>query len=62
MLNLLGALPDRAALLRIPGLHLHDYGKSPRPLRKIGHCTIVADERDALLERAAAVSAAVSGP
>ena len=25
-----------------PGLHLHDYGKEPRPGRKLGHCTIDA--------------------
>jgi 5-(carboxyamino)imidazole ribonucleotide synthase len=61
MLNLLGALPDRARLLRIPGLHLHDYGKTPRPQRKIGHCTIVAGDRGRLLERAAAVTAAAGG-
>jgi 5-(carboxyamino)imidazole ribonucleotide synthase len=61
MLNLLGGLPDRARLLRIPGLHLHDYGKTPRPQRKIGHCTIVAGDRGRLLERAAAVTAAAGG-
>jgi len=41
MLNLIGAMPDRTALLEEPGLHLHDYGKSPRPGRKLGHLTIV---------------------
>ena len=43
MLNLIGELPDRERLLRIAGLHLHDYGKTPRPKRKIGHCTLVAE-------------------
>jgi phosphoribosylaminoimidazole carboxylase (NCAIR synthetase) len=31
-------------------VHLHDYGKRPRPGRKVGHCTIVeptAARRDA---------------
>ena len=28
MLNLIGTMPDAAALLRKQGLHLHDYGKS----------------------------------
>jgi len=23
-------------------VHLHEYGKSPRPGRKLGHCTLVA--------------------
>ncbi len=41
MVNLIGELPARAAALGEPGLHWHDYGKSPRPGRKIGHCTLV---------------------
>jgi len=41
MINLIGRMPTRAALLAEPGLHLHDYGKPPRPGRKLGHCTIV---------------------
>src|SRR5262249_6768599 len=35
MVNLIGTLPDRATVLAIPGLHLHLYGKSPRPGRKL---------------------------
>jgi 5-(carboxyamino)imidazole ribonucleotide synthase len=42
MINLIGALPPRARLLAHPGLHLHEYGKEPRPGRKLGHCTVVA--------------------
>ena len=34
-------MPARATLLAEPGLHLHDYGKEPRPGRKLGHCTFV---------------------
>jgi 5-(carboxyamino)imidazole ribonucleotide synthase len=41
MLNLIGTMPERSALLREQGLHLHDYGKAPRPGRKLGHLTIV---------------------
>jgi len=41
MVNLIGRMPDRAALLRQRGLHLHDYGKTARPGRKLGHVTIV---------------------
>ena len=37
----LSALVPRAVLAQ-PGVHLHDYGKSPRPGRKLGHCTLVA--------------------
>jgi len=42
MINLIGELPPRARLLAHPGLHLHEYGKEPRPGRKLGHCTFVA--------------------
>ena len=31
MVNCIGAMPDRDAVLAIPGAHLHDYGKAPRP-------------------------------
>ena len=41
MLNLIGAMPQREWLLGQAGLHLHDYGKSPRPGRKLGHVTFV---------------------
>jgi len=41
MANLIGDIPPRDGLLRREGLHLHDYGKQPRPGRKVGHCTLV---------------------
>lgn len=53
MLNLLGDLwfdasgthrePDWPAVLAMPGVHLHLYGKAdPRPGRKMGHLTVTA--------------------
>jgi 5-(carboxyamino)imidazole ribonucleotide synthase len=45
MLNLLGEMPPREGLLAVEGVHLHDYGKAPRPLRKLGHCTITDSDR-----------------
>jgi 5-(carboxyamino)imidazole ribonucleotide synthase len=54
MVNFLGELPPLAEVLAIPGAHMHSYGKTPRPQRKLGHCTVVADSaavRDAGLER-----------
>ena len=60
MLNLLGRLPPRDAVLKIPGAHLHDYGKSPRPGRKVGHCTLVDAERARLLERLEPLQAVIS--
>jgi 5-(carboxyamino)imidazole ribonucleotide synthase len=41
MINLIGDMPARAAVLADEGVHLHDYGKSPRPGRKLGHLTVV---------------------
>ena len=41
MINFLGKMPDRERLLAIDGLAFHDYGKEPRPGRKLGHCTIL---------------------
>ena len=46
MANVLGDLPDVAAVTAVAGAHLHLYGKEPRPLRKIGHVTIRRDEPD----------------
>jgi 5-(carboxyamino)imidazole ribonucleotide synthase len=41
MVNFLGKMPDIKRLLAIDGLAFHDYGKEPRPGRKLGHCTIL---------------------
>jgi 5-(carboxyamino)imidazole ribonucleotide synthase len=41
MINFLGKMPDLERLLAIDGLAFHDYGKEPRPGRKLGHCTIL---------------------
>jgi 5-(carboxyamino)imidazole ribonucleotide synthase len=40
MLNAIGRIPDREAVLAIEGAHLHLYGKEPAPGRKIGHVTV----------------------
>jgi 5-(carboxyamino)imidazole ribonucleotide synthase len=53
MINLVGTMPSREALLR-DGAHLHDYAKTPRPGRKLGHATLVeasAARRDAAARR-----------
>jgi 5-(carboxyamino)imidazole ribonucleotide synthase len=41
MLNLIGELPDAATVLTHRDVHLHLYGKEPRPGRKLGHVTLV---------------------
>jgi 5-(carboxyamino)imidazole ribonucleotide synthase len=48
MVNLIGTLPDVAAVMTVPGAHLHDYGKSARPGRKLGHVTVHAADSEAL--------------
>jgi 5-(carboxyamino)imidazole ribonucleotide synthase len=60
MLNLLGRMPSRDALLSFPGVHVHDYGKGPRPGRKVGHCTLVDSERERLLARLEPVRTVIS--
>ena len=50
MLNWVGAMPDANVVLREPGGHWHDYGKTPRPGRKVGHATLRADSTAALAE------------
>ncbi|HEX3914949.1 MAG TPA: 5-(carboxyamino)imidazole ribonucleotide synthase [Steroidobacteraceae bacterium] len=52
MINFLGCMPERERLLGVEGLAYHDYGKTARPGRKLGHCTILRrlpKERDAAL-------------
>ena len=61
MLNLIGSLPPRDAVLAIPGAHLHTYGKDSRPGRKVGHCTLVDTDRARLLKRLAALQSLVAG-
>jgi 5-(carboxyamino)imidazole ribonucleotide synthase len=67
MLNLLGDLwfddegaervPDWAAVLALPGAHLHLYGKaSARKGRKMGHLTVTA--ADAATAKSVALKAA----
>ena len=51
MLNLIGEVPDAAELLAVPDAHLHLYGKSSRPGRKVGHVTVRADSVGQLAAR-----------
>ncbi|MEP7188470.1 MAG: 5-(carboxyamino)imidazole ribonucleotide synthase [Roseiflexaceae bacterium] len=51
MINLIGELPDSAAVLAISGAHLHLYGKQPRAGRKVGHVTLLAETADLLRAR-----------
>jgi 5-(carboxyamino)imidazole ribonucleotide synthase len=44
MVNVIGQEPDVARLREIPGVHVHMYGKTPAPRRKLGHITVTADD------------------
>lgn len=46
LINCLGNMLPIQSCLKIPGAHYHDYGKSPRPNRKVGHVCLVDKEID----------------
>jgi 5-(carboxyamino)imidazole ribonucleotide synthase len=48
MINLIGSLPPRDAILAIPGARLHLYDKAPRPGRKLGHVNAVGADPGAV--------------
>ncbi len=55
MINCIGQEPNNLqAILSIPGLHYHTYGKSPRAHRKLGHITICAEDQQQLANRVTA--------
>ncbi|MEX2530673.1 MAG: 5-(carboxyamino)imidazole ribonucleotide synthase [Gemmatimonadota bacterium] len=63
MVNLLGGVPAREALTRIPGARMHLYDKEPRPARKVGHVNLV-DEGEGervLRERAGEIDRLIAG-
>jgi 5-(carboxyamino)imidazole ribonucleotide synthase len=54
--------PDWAAVLALPGVHLHLYGKaSARPGRKMGHLTVTAATAEAGPRQVALQAAALLG-
>lgn len=64
MVNLVGELPEREALLAIPGARVHVYGKAPKAGRKLGHVTLVGADAasvDGATERALALAASARG-
>lgn len=61
MVNFVGSIPERAAVLKQADVHFHHYGKEPRPARKLGHATVVAATpaaRDQALKKMLKLSAA----
>jgi len=50
MLNCIGWMPEESETAKFAGLARHDYGKSARPGRKVGHLTFPAAETAAIAE------------
>jgi len=44
MVNVIGTEPDVQRLRDVDNVHVHMYGKSPAPRRKLGHITVTADD------------------
>ena len=59
MLNWIGELPDANAVLADTCGHWHDYGKSPRAGRKVGHATLRAESAGELANALHRVAAAL---
>jgi len=51
MVNLIGEVPEVESILKMKGVHLHLYDKTPKPNRKIGHVNIVAQSEGELMEK-----------
>ncbi len=62
MINLIGELPCSEDVLRVRNAHLHLYGKSPRPGRKLGHVTLRADKFEKLQQRLGELPSFFHGP
>ena len=61
MFNWIGEMPNQEQAMAIPGLHWHDYGKSPRPGRKIGHATLTAETMEELKINASRLAGIAGG-
>ena len=57
MVNLIGELPDVQTVAGLGGVHLHLYGKSAAPGRKLGHITVIAPDTETLITRLTALHA-----
>lgn len=59
MINFIGSVPDPEAVAGLPHTRLHDYGKKAKPMRKVGHATVLAEDAHALETRISAVNALI---
>lgn len=61
MLNVIGDTPAHADLLARDDVHVHAYGKTARPGRKLGHVTVLVDSPDEGRRRLEELRRVVSG-
>lgn len=59
MFNLIGTPPPTEAMAAVPGVHIHHYGKTPKPQRKVGHATITAETPASLQARRSIIEALI---
>lgn len=57
MVNFISNVPPAGEILAIHGCHFHDYGKKPRPGRKVGHATLRASTEAKLQKKIDAILA-----
>ena len=50
MINIIGQHPKSEDVLALKGAHLHLYNKSERAGRKLGHITLMPNNRDDLTD------------
>ena len=50
MVNIIGIEPNVERLREIPDVHVHMYGKTPVPKRKLGHITVTANDIHGVLK------------
>jgi 5-(carboxyamino)imidazole ribonucleotide synthase len=62
MINIIGRIPDPVQVLTHRDAHLHLYGKSARPGRKLGHVTLHAEDARSVRVRAEEMRRGISEP
>ncbi len=55
MVNVIGTEPNVDRLREIQDVHVHMYGKSPKPRRKLGHITVTADDLEGVRSKVSEV-------
>ncbi len=60
MVNVIGTEPDIARLRELSDVHVHMYGKAPKPRRKLGHITVTADDLDGVRSSVARLRGALA--